>query len=307
MQSPSVHSAKRVALVTGAAGIIGPTICDALEKAGWRVAASDLSASQFQNCENIHGTFARSGEFYSDLSSLEAGRALVSEVEASLGPIALLVHGAADERLNGRIEDLTPEVFQQSMAVNLGAPLFMIQAALPSLEAQKGSVIFVSSILVSQFAPGRLLYSTSKAAIEKMTEALTFELAERGIRVNCLRLGAIPGPAFLRPVLNQLPPEKARALCQHILPRHQEGYQPSPGVVRRGKPRDIAEAIEFLASDKAHFINGTTLALDGGIVHRAPTPNSARSTVEQSWDLVESWLDANGYSHLKALRPPERV
>jgi len=291
-------TSRGLAVVTGAAGILGPGLCATLKAEGWTVAACDLSGDEFVNAENYGFPVPCDGEFYADLTSPAACQSLIAEIEATLGPPKLLVNNAVNEAFVASLPEMTPEIFSASTQLNLGAPIFLTQAALPSLSQQMGSVVMISSVRVQRFAPRRMLYSVTKAAVEKLTEALAYELTDKGVRVNCVRVGSVPGLAFMRPILRKLEPAMARELCDHVLPAHLNGENRDGSVRSHGKPSDIGSAICYLASDEAAFINGVILPVDGGFAVRGPGSSGGPSILNQSLDRMRTWLAARGLEEL---------
>ncbi len=292
--------ASKVAVVTGATGIMGPCICATLRADGWRVAACDLSARHFKRSLAIEhlAPIPRDAEFYADLSDPLACGRMIAEIEATLGPVSLLVNNAIDGTLKGTLPEIDPGHFSKLMNLTLGAPLFLTQAALPSLIRNKGSVVMISSVRVHTFATGSLLYSVAKSAVEKLTETLACELSDQGVRVNCIRVGSVPGWAFMQPVLEKLTAEQAERLCDEVLPDHLQGHGKDVGVRRQGVPMDVAMAVRFLSSVDAGFIHGAILPVDGGLGFRRRSSAEATALYARSLERVREWLVREGLDHL---------
>src|SRR5690606_35066788 len=125
-----------------------------------------------------------------------------------------------------------------------------------------GCVINISSVLAKRSKPAGIMYSTLKAGLERMTEMLAFELEPKRIRVNAIRLGAVPGYAFMRETLKRLPSEAAQRMCAEILPQHHEVADRTAELGRRGRPEDVAELVCFIASERAAYMSGSVVPLD---------------------------------------------
>ncbi|HWL53389.1 MAG TPA: SDR family oxidoreductase [Chthoniobacteraceae bacterium] len=271
-------------LVTGAAGIIGPGILKELQDAGWRTAAAERGPEAIELYEKAFGKpLAAEHVFFADLSSQEECRRLVCEVEAKLGPIAGIVHGAA---WNSRtpVSEITEETALTLFKINFFALLWLTQAALPSLEQQKGSVVSLSSVLMNEPAYNNLLYAASKAALEKANEVLAGECYEKGVRFNTIRVGRIPGVAFLMEGVKELPPDEAREMVAELLPRWVNLLRERVGEAGAGTPQDIGQTVCFLMSPQARFISGHTITLDGAY-SRVPrgAGSGARADLYQEW------------------------
>jgi len=294
MRNKSLRRGKGIAVVTGATGIIGPSICAVLKRDGWSVAACASSKESFDYyAKCFPEPLAADGRFVASLTERAACRRLIAQIEQRLGPVALLVNNAATNPHGTQLKELTEDYVQRMLGVDLLAPLWLTQAAGKSLVARRGSVINISSVRVTKLTPGNLLYPTAKAALEKLTEVLALELGRKGVRVNAIRVGGVPGPAFLRDTLAKLPRAKARKLLADILPRHCAAAADQTAMKRAGTPLDVAEAVAFLASSRAEFFNGATLSLDGGF----GLLGEDWPRVAEPWDsrkAVADWLKREG-------------
>jgi NAD(P)-dependent dehydrogenase (short-subunit alcohol dehydrogenase family) len=281
-----------LALVTGAAGIIGPAIVSALKSRGWRVVAADQSDASFQLHEKAFGVpVDADAVFTADLGSQRECVALVERIESAHGDLHAIIHGAALNQSRA-FSSLTEEDALRHFSVNTFAPIFLAQAALPSLQANQGNVVLLSSVLVDEIREGVLLYACSKAAMERAAEAMAFELWDHGVRVNSLRIGRVPGYAFLRETVEKLPPDLARRMVRDVLAEYVADLEGRYGKQGVGRPEDIANAVVFLLSREARFINGETLTLDGGL--RPGSRPSRVSNPSISLDQrIGKWMEQN--------------
>ena len=149
-----------------------------------------------------------------------------------------------------QFQDITDEMWNRYLAVNLGGARNTIRAVLPHMLSEKsGAIVNISSIWGLRGASCEVAYACTKAAIIALTRSLAMELAPSGIRVNCVAPGVIN--TDMVQVLGQ---ETLRDLAEQT------------PLGRLGTPEDIAHAVAFLASDKASFITGQVLGADGGFI-----------------------------------------
>lgn len=286
-------TAGRLAVVTGATGIIGPAICQVLMREGWQVAACDRNEGDFAFVQKVTGQPLQATQtFAADLAEPDQAAALIRRIEERMGPVHLLVNNAAANPGSRTLDQIESAYSQWMMQVNLDTPLQLIRAAADSLAATRGSVVNVSSIQSIATLPGNTMYAMLKAAMERMTQALASELGPRGVRINTVRVGSVSGYAFMRSVLEKLSAEQARELYQHVMDKHFQNT-PSALLPNHGRGEDIGHAIAFLASEKARFITAATLPVDGGLAHVPLQMGAAR----RGWtlrDVMNQWLSDHG-------------
>lgn len=283
----SDSASKPALLLTGAAGIIGPGLSRILRQKGWRVIATDRSQDCFDLYEKAFGHRVEADAIYpANLEQEDACRELVENVERDHGPISAIVNGATYSPAL-KLPDIVASEIERCFAVNFAAPIFLVQAALPSLIETRGSVINFSSVLVTEPRKGSLLYACSKAGLEKASEVMALELSASGVRVNTIRIGRVPGFAYLRDTIKILPQPLAQKIVEDLLPQRLEEMRSSFGDLAVGTPEDIAETVAFLLSPAARFINSQTLVLDGGY---RPDPPPSKQALE---DKIQDWLEKN--------------
>ncbi len=241
----------RAVLVTGGASGIGEAIVEAFAEQGALVAFLDVEdAAAHQLVERL-----RQRElpvpFYvrCDLTEIAALQASVGEVLERFGTIEVLVNNAGND-LRHRVEEVTPEFWDRTMAVNLKHQFFAAQAVLPAMRrAGAGSVINMSSISWVIPSVGVPVYVTAKAAIVGMTRTLAHEFGKDGIRVNCVMPGAIETEKQRRLWLT----EEYRA---EILSRQ--------ALKRMILPDEVARLVLFLAADDSAAVTSQSYVIDGG-------------------------------------------
>ena len=187
-----------------------------------------------------------------DIGDEQTARGIVRDAVSGLGGIDVLVLNAARQTFVEHLEDLSSEQWAETMNVNVNAPFWQTQEALPHL-APGSSVIFTSSVQTYTPSAGLVDYAASRSAVNTMSKSLAQQLAPRGIRVNAVA----PGPFWT--ALQVSGGKKPEALPYH--------GQKNP-LNRPGQPVEMAGAYVYLASEESSYTTGNTLSVTGG----APTP-----------------------------------
>jgi NAD(P)-dependent dehydrogenase (short-subunit alcohol dehydrogenase family) len=250
-------SAQRVALVTGAAGGIGTAIVAALETSGWTVAATDVTVTIGTSANGAGGgedgaPSGRAVDVVADLASRAACAELIERVLAAHGRLDLLVNNAATMTL---VEPTpaTMDLWWRDFQVNLSAPLWLAQAALPALREARGQVINMCSVAALHGEPGFSAYAASKASLLGLTRSLARELAP-GVRVNAVAPGPTDTPQLGRDAEYQ----------GLTLPELHALYAGQMPIGRLVAPGEVAASVAFLA-DSAAF-TGECIQVNGGIL-----------------------------------------
>lgn len=245
MTADRIRMDGKVVLLTGAGGRIGRATALLLARRGATVVASDLNADTLDETMQLldgDGHLA----LPADLSDVDAVRRLVADAAAHRDRLDVLVNNGADLGHGGTIEDVTPERFDAVIAVNIRAPFFAMQAALPIMRAAGGgSIVNIASVLGLTGAAGFSVYSATKGAVIAITRQAAADYAPLGIRCNAVCPGTIVDPDQVE--ASQLSP---------YIERH--------AAKRVGTPDEPAEVIAFLASDAASFVHGAIYTVDGG-------------------------------------------
>lgn len=243
----------RVVLITGGGSGIGASIVEHFVQQGAKTAFLDLAEEASKELVNRVAKSAKHSPLFipCDLTDIPALRAAIQKIEASLGPIEVLVNNAAnDERHES--EETTPEYWDRMIAVNLRHHFFALQAVAPGMKARgKGSIINMSSISWLIPSTGLPAYVTAKAGIMGLTRTMSRELGPAGIRVNCVLPGAILT-------------EKQHRLVW--TPEYTETIMGSQSIKRTLMPEDVSRLILFLAADDSSAITGQSHIVDGGWV-----------------------------------------
>src|SRR5580658_235656 len=241
----------RAVLITGGATGIGESFVSHFARQGSRVAFFDI---QDEPAQRLVADLAAEGcpaphYFHCDVTDISALQLAVNKVLGALGTVDVLVNNAANDQRHA-IEEVTPEYWDQSIAVNLRPQFFMIQAVLPAMrKAGRGAIINMSSISWMVPSTGLPLYTTAKAGIVGLTRTLANELGQEGIRVNAILPGAIVTERQKR--LWYTPEYKARIMASQALKRD---------IL----PDDVARLVLFLAADDSSAITNQSYIVDGG-------------------------------------------
>lgn len=227
------------AIVTGAAGGVGRSTVELLEEEGATVVGLDLGAGD--------------GVLACDVSDEASVRAAVAEAASRMGGIDIVVNVAGIDQFR-RFEDLDVAVWQRHLGVNLTGPMLVTHAALPHLRESRGNVVTISSIAGLRAQPYQAAYCASKSGVIMLMKSLALELAADGIRVNTICPGGVQ---------TDLP---TNAAAEHPDTDLDWGLLMETAGARYGfmPPRDIADAIAFLASDAAASVTGAVLSVDRG-------------------------------------------
>ncbi len=238
----------KVALITGAARGIGLATARRFLEEGWRVALLDIDG---ETLERAVASLERPGEtraIVCDVADPALVAKAVATVTAHFGRLDALVNNAGVAVFKPMLET-TYDEWQRVLAVNLTGPFMLAQAVTPAMtEHGGGSIVNIASISGLRASTLRVAYGTSKAALVHLTKQQAAELASHGIRVNAIA----PGPV-----------DTAMAKAVHSAEIRKDYHDAIP-LNRYGLEEEIAEAIYFLCSDKASYITGQTLAVDGG-------------------------------------------
>jgi NAD(P)-dependent dehydrogenase (short-subunit alcohol dehydrogenase family) len=243
----------RVVLVTGGATGIGESIVTHFARQGSRVAFFDI---QDEPAERLVESLTAEGcvapqYLHCNLTDVAALKNRVAEFIAMWGTVDVLVNNAANDQRHA-IEEVTPEYWDRSMAVNLRPQFFMIQAVLPAMrKAGRGSIVNLSSISWMIPSTGLPLYITAKSAIVGLTRTLAHELGPQGIRVNAVLPGAIAT-------------ERQKQLW--YTPEYKAEILASQALKRDIQPEDVARLVLFLAADDSSAITNQSYVVDGGWV-----------------------------------------
>jgi 3-oxoacyl-[acyl-carrier protein] reductase len=243
-------------LVTGAGTGIGRGIALGFARQGAAVAVhySHSSAGAEAVVKEIAAAGGKAAAFKADFAEVAPLQGLAREAVAFLGGLDVLVNNAGIT-MNRPFDKITAEQFDRLYAVNVRAPYFLTQAALPALEQSRGVVVNVSSIHAYEGYTEHSIYAGTRGAIISFTRQLAIELAPRSVRV----VGIAPGAVRVENQEKLFGPETDWVAAGRGIPA---------GFV--GVPQDIGAVAVFLASEAARYVVGQTLVVDGGTTSWMP-------------------------------------
>lgn len=244
----STPAAERVAVVTGGARGIGLACARWFLSQQWRVALIDVDAGTLRATEAALAEGRRVHAVHADVSQPQQVDKAFAAIDAHFGRIDALVNNAGVAVFK-RIEETTWEDWRHVLGTNLDGAFLCTQACAPiMLRGNGGAVVNVASISGLRASTMRVAYGTSKGALIHLTKQQAIELGNAGIRVNCVA----PGPV-----------DTDMAKLVHTVAIRADYHDTIP-LNRYGTPEEIAEAVGFLCSPAASYVNGQTLAVDGG-------------------------------------------
>lgn len=237
---------KRTVLITGASRGIGAAIARVFAKAGDRVAICCFSHKEEAACLSKE-LAAETAVFCADIRRRSEVEKMIKEIHDRFGAIDVLINNAGVAKTQ-LFSDVTDEDYDVVCDSNLRGLFLVTQAVLPDMIHQKsGAIVNVSSIWGLSGASCEVVYSMTKAGIIGFTKALAKELGPSHIRVNAV------APGVIETEMNAAVPGDIRVQLAEETP-----------LGKIGDPAEVAEAVFYLASEKASFITGQVLGVDGG-------------------------------------------
>lgn len=251
----------KVAIITGAGSGIGRASALLFARAGARVVVAERAASS--GAATVEAIRAEGGTALcvpTDVGRAADARQMIEQTVAAFGRLDVLFNNAGVE-INAPVDSLEEEAWDAVMDTNLKGVYLCSKYAVPVLRASGGGVIInTASVLAQASIPGCTAYAASKAGVVALSRTMALDYARQRIRVVCLLPGSTDTPLMWAAV----PPEgldDARRLAAEAEP-----------VGRVAQPEEIAQVALFLASERASFITGTAVAVDGGLLARLAAP-----------------------------------
>ncbi len=244
---------KKIALITGATGGIGLATAKELAKDGYTLVLNGIDDAAAEVALAELGAMGAECEYVKfDVTKEEEVVAGVTAIGEKYGKIDVLINNAGGLGGRSRFEEMTTEFYRFVMALNLDSAFFVTRAAIPYLKkGENASIVnFASNAAWNAGGPGAGVYGVSKAAIVTLTRAFAKDLAEYGIRVNAVSPGTIDTP--FHDNIKKTNPALFDSWKNNIL------------MKRFGAPEEVGSVISFLCGEKASFLTGEIIQVNGG-------------------------------------------
>jgi len=246
--------AGKVCVVTGAGSGIGRATAIRLAEEGGSVLCADVNAdSAAATAEVIAADGGVASSLSADVADPRAVDAMIASAVERYGPLDVLVNNAG-VNLPGVLHEVSDEVIDRTLAVNVKGQIYGCRAAIPHMLDRGGSIINISSVNGIVSEPYLAVYSASKGASVMLTKGVALDYAKRGIRCNVICPGWVDTP------INYAHAEMLGGL-QKVYDTI-DSFQP---IGRPGEPREIANVVLFLASDESSLMTGSVVVVDGGM------------------------------------------
>jgi NAD(P)-dependent dehydrogenase (short-subunit alcohol dehydrogenase family) len=266
----------KVAVITGAASGIGAATAELFVQEGAKVVIGDI---QDEVGERVAGSLGADARFRHCNVAREADVAgLVAEATDAWGRLDVIFNNAGFVGAQGPFESTSVDEYDLTMDVLLKSVFLGIKHASPVMKAQgSGSIISTASVCGITPSIGTHVYNVAKAGVVMMTKSAALELAEQGIRVNCICPGYVATQLAAGRELSQVSDDENVQRMAKVRDRMGE----SQPMHRMGEPLDIANMALFLASDDSTWVTGTAQVVDGGLTLGKPWRKQPKSITEQ--------------------------
>lgn len=244
----------KVVVVTGGASGIGKAVAEAFGAAGARVAVADLNVKGAESVAAAVSAAGGQGKAVAlDVTSDDSVKAAVQQVIDTWGQIDVLANVAGWDKIMN-FKDTTPDFWDKVIAINYRGILSTCHTVLPHMiERNQGVIINTASEAGRNGSSGEAVYSGAKGGVIAFTKALAREVARYNVRVNVVAPGLVETPLL-------------QSIMDAGYDKLMDAIKKATPLRRFGRPEEIADAVLFLASDKASFITGQTLGVSGGLV-----------------------------------------
>lgn len=270
----------KVVLITGAGQGIGRQTALDFADQGARVAVNSLNPHKAgDTAQTIVEAGGKASPFPTDVADYDAVQAMVARVEEEMGPVDILINNAGVET-HLTVEDMSLADWDKKLSITLGGVFNCAKAVMPSMMARRsGKMVNIGSVASFRVSKsGGADYTTAKHAVLGLTRHLAYELAGHHINVNLV----CPGLTITEIIWGRYSKEEVESWSREMLPL---------GEV--GQPKDISDAVLFLASEKARLITGQSLVVDSGIM-LVPPGDNYRPAMADRVAVSQRMMDAAG-------------
>ena len=260
----------KVAIVTGSTSGIGIGIAKVYAKEGAQVIICGRREARGQEVvDEIVAEGGKASYHHMDITQAESIEALMADTAKEFGKIDILVNNAANVALkDGRVDELTLEMFDDIVQSDLRGTFYAIKCALPfMLENGGGSIVNIGSMASCGGDLGSTAYACAKAGVDILTQYTAQQYGKQNIRCNCIRPGLI------------VTPQNEAKVPQAL----KDIFLGSIMVNRYGCPEDIAHAAVYFGSDESAYVTGQIINVDGGMNSHAPTVAQFREMGSRTW------------------------
>ena len=260
----------KVAIVTGSTSGIGIGIAKVYAKEGAQVIICGRREARGQEVvDEIVAEGGKASYHHMDITQAESIEALMADTAKEYGKIDILVNNAANVALkDGRVDELTLDMFDAIVQSDLRGTFYAIKCALPfMLENGGGSIVNIGSMASCGGDLGSTAYACAKAGVDILTQYTAQQYGKQGIRCNCIRPGLI------------VTPQNEAKVPQAL----KDIFLGSIMVNRYGCPEDIAHAAVYFGSDESAYVTGQIINVDGGMNSHAPTVAQFREMGSRTW------------------------
>ena len=255
----------KVVIITGACGGIGEVIAEKFAVAEATLALCDIRHEELsQTAEQCRGAGATVHSDAIDVADEASVRDFCETVAQSFGTIDCLINTVGIVDCPGDVEELSPSMWDQTLAVNLTSAFLMAKYSVPHIKGQGGAILNIASVSGLANQENAMVYSVTKAGLLSLTRSEAIDLAKYGIRANAISPGSVDTPLLEAAV------DQAAQLFNRTKEAQWQVWRSQYPTQRFTSPHEISELALFLCSERATNITGANFVIDGGLTSLLP-------------------------------------